>query len=643
MKINKLKINAFGNLKDKEIEFSDGINIIHGENESGKSTLLKCIIDMFYGISKNKRGKAFSDYDRYKPWNSEEFSAKLDYTLDNNDRFEIYRDFNKKNPKIYNENAEDISKDFNIDKTSGNEFFIEQTNVDENMFLSSVVSMQQEVVLDQNDQNVLIQKLANYTNSGDDNISYKKALEKLNKKQREEVGTSRSSGRPINNIKEEKFELQDELGELEEYKNKKYEIEEEKNKIENEIKNDEIKINYLNELKNINDTFNVQKEKNNLNQKLINENNEKLEELNIEKNKLEKEIEIEKIKNSENKKQEKNKINKNNKKINLLFISIEIILLIILIINILLIKIDLISIITVVLGILGFIIYFIIKNKNNKNNNTDTFCDQVSELNNELNKINLQIELIEKNIENNKIEINKNNEKNNFDYNIKIEKLKNDYINKIENINNLNINELDYLLNKINNNKLNLHKLKLDSENIIPKLEKMASNEERLEQLNEEEKELIKHNDAIELTKKLLENAYKKMKDNVTPEFTKKLSKNIEKISDGKYKKIIINDEEGIIVEKENGEYIEADKLSVGTIDQLYISLRFASINEISKENLPIILDESFAYCDSNRLENTLLYLSEEFNNKQIIIFTCSNREREALEKLNINYKNIEL
>ena len=188
-----------------------------------------------------------------------------------------------------------------------------------------------------------------------------------------------------------------------------------------------------------------------------------------------------------------------------------------------------------------------------------------------------------------------------------------------------------------------MHKLKLDTENIIPKLEKMASNEERLEQLNEEEKELIKHNDAIELTKKILEIAYKKMKENVTPEFTNKLSKNIEKISNGKYKKIIINDEEGIIVKKENGEYIEANKLSVGTIDQLYISLRLASINEISKENLPIMLDETFVYCDSERLENILRYLTEEFNNRQIIIFTCSNREVEALNRLDIEYNYIQL
>ena len=47
MKIKKLKINGFGKLKDKDIELKEGINIIYGKNEAGKSTLLKFITRMF--------------------------------------------------------------------------------------------------------------------------------------------------------------------------------------------------------------------------------------------------------------------------------------------------------------------------------------------------------------------------------------------------------------------------------------------------------------------------------------------------------------------------------------------------------------------------------------------------------------------
>ena len=287
MKINNLKINSFGNLNNKEIELSENINIIQGKNESGKSTLLKFIVNMFYGISKNKRGREFSDYDRYKPWDTEEFSGKLAYTLQNEEKYEIFRDFNKKNPKIYNERLEDISKEFNINKLTGNEFFIEQTKIDENMFLSTLVSMQQEVKLDRTSQNVLIQKVANFASTGDDNVSYKKAMEKINKKQIEEVGTDRSQGRPINIIKQSKEKIENEKKELINFKNKQYEIEEIKNKLEKEIIEDENKLNLIKEINLLKEKQKIENEKINLNKKIIFENEEEIKKLIIEKNNLE--------------------------------------------------------------------------------------------------------------------------------------------------------------------------------------------------------------------------------------------------------------------------------------------------------------------------------------------------------------------
>ena len=77
MKIQNIKINNYGNLKQKEIYLKNNINIIYGKNETGKSTLLNYIKNIFYGISKNKNGKEISDYEKYKPWMKEEFSRKI--------------------------------------------------------------------------------------------------------------------------------------------------------------------------------------------------------------------------------------------------------------------------------------------------------------------------------------------------------------------------------------------------------------------------------------------------------------------------------------------------------------------------------------------------------------------------------------
>lgn len=78
-----------------------------------------------------------------------------------------------------------------------------------------------------------------------------------------------------------------------------------------------------------------------------------------------------------------------------------------------------------------------------------------------------------------------------------------------------------------------------------------------------------------------------------------------------------------------------------GTIDQLYLSLRISSINELTPENMPIILDETFAFFDEKRLENVLRFLNENYGDKQIIILTCTMRECELLRKIGINYNEI--
>ena len=343
-------------------------------------------------------------------------------------------------------------------------------------------------------------------------------------------------------------------------------------------------------------------------------------------------------------KKEENKLNKKNKKYFIILFTIFICSILIFILNNLFLKINFIN----------YIFYFIIpfllvlfiiekiyfKNKKIKNKNEKI-------IKNNLLEINLQIELLEKNNQEQNEKIKNIEEKINLENYIEKEKIKNKYTEKIkkEEINELI--EKKYLLEEMQNhyqkNNLKLHTLLLDKKNILPKLEKLSSIEEKIEELREEEKQLLKDNSSIELAKQILEIAYQKMKENVTPKFTQYLSESVQKITNGNYNKVKMNDEEGLIVEKENGEYISANRLSVGTIDQLYISLRFSMIKELAKENLPILLDEVFAYFDNNRLKNILVYLQENFSDTQILIFTCTNREEKMLENLAIPYHKVNM
>ena len=650
MKINKIKINSYGKLKNKEINLENNLNIIYGKNESGKSTLLKFILNIFYGASKNKKGKDISDFEKYKPWNSEEYSGKLSYELDNKNKYEIYREFNKKNPNIFNENGEDILKEFNIDKNKGSEFFFEQTQISEEMFLATSVAMQQEVKIEKNTQNILIQKISNLLETGEDKISYKKAVEKLNRMQLEKIGTERSREKPINIIQKNIEADQEKINELKKYENLEYELEEEKNKIKNKINEKEIKNNLLKEIKIKNEKNNLENEKIKIKENIIEENKNKINLINNNLEKINNKI-LEEKNNSKNinGKYEKNKLNK----------KLNIFLIIIILINILwilfiskIIENKIIKYIFLLTVPTYLIFYIFLKNKLNKKikiiennqknnlekinnekinieNNKKIYEENLNQLLNEINKIKTENNLLN-NLEENKL-INK--------YEKNINKNEINYLLKTGNIN----NEINLLESEINNLKIENNRLELQKENIEPQLENLSSLEEELYSLKEQYEELQKNNESIELVKTLLARAYDNMKNSVSPVFTQKLSNSIATITKGKYCKLNFNDEQGLIVELENGNYIPAERLSTGTIDQLYLSLRLAMLDEISNEKVPIILDESFAYYDDERLKNILNYLVNEFNDRQIIIFTCSHREKDILNKENINYNFVEI
>ena len=650
MKINKVKINSYGKLKNKEINLEDNLNIIYGKNESGKSTLLKFILNIFYGASRNKKGKDISDFEKYKPWDSEEYSGKLTYELDNKNKYEIYREFNKKNPNIFNENGEDVVKEFNIDKNKGSEFFYEQTQINEEMFLATSVAMQQEVKIGRNTQNILIQKISNLLETGEDNISYKKAVEKINKMQLDKIGTERSREKPINIIQKNIYNIEEKINELKKYENIQYEIEEEKNDLKNDLKNKEIKNELLKEIKINNEKNNLENEKIKIKEKIVDENKNKI---NIIKNNLEKInnkiIEEKKYEKNIDGKYEKNKLNK---KLNFIFVFLIIINILWILFIPKLIENKIIKYIFLLTVPMFLIFYIFSKNKLNKKikilekNNKNNF----EKINNEKNNLENEINIYKNNIEQLLNEINKIKLENNFKNNLEENKLINKYEKNIEKneINYLlkkdNINyEINLLENEISNLKVEINKLELKKENIEPELENLSSMEEELYSLNEQYNNLQKTNESIELVKRLLARAYDDMKNSVSPVFTKKLSENIKTITKGKYCKLNFNDEQGLIVELDNGNYIPAERLSIGTIDQLYLSLRLAMLDEISNEKVPIILDEAFAYYDSERLKNILLYLVKEFNDRQIIILTCTEREKNILNQENIDYNFIEI
>lgn len=624
MKINNLKINGFGKLQNEDIQLKNGINVVFGENESGKSSMLKFISSMLYGASKNKNGKDISDFDRYKPWKTEEFSGKINYTLDNGESFEVYREFKKKNPIIYNSNKEDISKNFKVDKTKGIEFFEEQTGIDEETFYNTAISEQEGVRLSKSSQASIIQKISNLISSGDDNVSFKKSMDKINKMQNEEVGTERTSQRPINIIDSKIRKLMDQKLSLESYRESNFDSSSEKERLVQEIKEDEYKKEFLKEIKSKQDNNRIKNAEINFNKNLEQEYDKKINEL--------------------NKKISSNNIDENYEKINLKNYYISLIVLFITFVCLLVFApVKLAAIIPIVP--MGIIIWKILNDKKKVSSTNLTRKESVE-------KILSEIEVLKQNQETQRKEAEEKQEKLNQEKEKDREELISKYQNKIhigyieeflgKNYDEIN-KEIELKENRINTSKFKMQAMENNTREINLKLEALASIEEELMEAEEERDELLSLNNSYNIAKECLEKAYTQVKENISPQFIQNLSDIISKISNGRYKNVIVTDSEGLNVEIDDGRYIPASRLSVGTIDQMYLSLRLSALNEISDENMPIILDEAFAYFDNDRLSSILKYINNNFKENQVIIFTCSDREKNILDNLNIDYNLIKL
>ena len=91
MRLISCHINNFGNLKNKDFDFSNNLNTFFLSNGKGKSTLAYFIMAMFYGLDKASRTK-FTDRLRFYPFDGQGCGGSLTF-LYQDKRYRIERSF----------------------------------------------------------------------------------------------------------------------------------------------------------------------------------------------------------------------------------------------------------------------------------------------------------------------------------------------------------------------------------------------------------------------------------------------------------------------------------------------------------------------------------------------------------------------
>ena len=96
------------------------------------------------------------------------------------------------------------------------------------------------------------------------------------------------------------------------------------------------------------------------------------------------------------------------------------------------------------------------------------------------------------------------------------------------------------------------------------------------------------------------------------------------------------------------GKIVPIEDVSSGTMDQIYLALRLAAARLIqgdtgaAETRLPLIFDDSFAMYDEQRLASALRYITE-IHHGQILLFTCHTREQRILESEDVKFNLIEM
>jgi len=193
---------------------------------------------------------------------------------------------------------------------------------------------------------------------------------------------------------------------------------------------------------------------------------------------------------------------------------------------------------------------------------------------------------------------------------------------------------------KLDVNKINIEKVKWEISKLEENEEELLKWKARLMELEQMQKENALELEAVKLALNTIQGLSVSIHDSFGNQINRAISDTMKKVTNEKYSDIKVDEKLDIKVGFQ-GSYLPFDKLSAGTIDQIYLSLRLAvSDLLLGKNRMPLIFDDSFAYYDESRVRASLQQLSKR---QQVILFTCHKREQRLLEELQLPYHYVEL
>ncbi|MEE0946012.1 MAG: AAA family ATPase [Acutalibacteraceae bacterium] len=224
MKIDSVYISAFGKFEDKTFDFSHSLNVIYGENEDGKTTLMNFIIMMFYGSNAKSSDPLYiNPRKKYLPRSDKAMAGSIDFTKDNR-KYRIERIFKSTNASdkiTVTDLSTGESESFSGKDDLGKRFIgLTRESALRSIFLSSHGAITENPIA----QDELNSRLSNIAHTGSEDVSFEAISSRL-EKARNSLLTKTERGGKIARDKEKLNELILSLSEAKATEQKRRELE----------------------------------------------------------------------------------------------------------------------------------------------------------------------------------------------------------------------------------------------------------------------------------------------------------------------------------------------------------------------------------------------------------------------------------
>ena len=166
----------------------------------------------------------------------------------------------------------------------------------------------------------------------------------------------------------------------------------------------------------------------------------------------------------------------------------------------------------------------------------------------------------------------------------------------------------------------------------------LADASDAVREISDEIASIERERDRLALLESILARAEREFREIHQPDVLRRASGYLEKITDGRYRRVdLLDEDKGLLGVTLNGrsEPIEVkDPISRGTLDQIFLCLRLGMLDHLDegRERLPLILDDALLRIDDQRRKGVYTLLGGMAPTRQVWILTCHRALADEIE-----------